>query len=166
MMHLYPWVGCHGLPIEHNVEKKIGKAGVKVDYSVFRQKCRDYAMKQVAGQSKDFIRLGVFGDWDNPYLTMNFAVEADIIRALGKIVANGHPQGYKPVLGVVGAQHWQKPKLNIKIKPHFLSMSPICCTAVTVETAFPSLPGEGDISILIWTTTPWTIPSSQAISVG
>ena len=99
-----PGWDCHGLPIEHNVEKKIGKAGVKVDYSVFRQKCRDYAMRQVDGQRTDFIRIGVFGDWDHPYLTMNFGVEADIIRSLGKIVANGHlVKGYKPVYwSVVG----------------------------------------------------------------
>ena len=76
-----PGWDCHGLPIEHNVEKKIGKAGVKVPYSEFRKKCRDYAMKQVNGQREDFIRLGVLGDWDNPYLTMDFKTEADIIRA-------------------------------------------------------------------------------------
>ena len=70
-----PGWDCHGLPIEHNVEKKIGKAGVKVEYSKFRQKCRDYALRQVEGQRKDFIRVGVLGDWKNPYLTMNFDVE-------------------------------------------------------------------------------------------
>ena len=164
-----PGWDCHGLPIEHNVEKKIGKAGVKVDYSVFRQKCRDYAMKQVAGQSKDFIRLGVFGDWDNPYLTMNFAVEADIIRALGKIVANGHlTQGYKPVFwSVVGGSALAEAEVEYQDKTSFsIDVAYPVAQPSQLETAFPSLPGEGDISILIWTTTPWTIPSSQAISVG
>ena len=95
-----PGWDCHGLPIEHKVEQKIGKAGQKVDAKTFRDECRKYAASQVEGQKADFIRLGVFGDWDNPYLTMNFAFEANIIRALGKIVDNGHlTKGFKPV-------HW------------------------------------------------------------
>lgn len=99
-----PGWDCHGLPIEHNVEKKIGKAGVKVDHLTFRQKCREYAAQQVEGQKKDFVRLGVQGDWENPYLTMNPKFEADIIRALGKIAQNGHlVKGFKPVYwSVVG----------------------------------------------------------------
>src|SRR5690606_19399506 len=99
-----PGWDCHGLPIEHNVEKKIGKAGVKVPYGEFRKKCREYAMKQVDGQRTDFIRLGVLGDWQNPYLTMDFKFEADIIRALGRIAQNGHlVKGFKPVYwSVVG----------------------------------------------------------------
>jgi isoleucyl-tRNA synthetase len=95
-----PGWDCHGLPIELNVEKKVGKAGVKVDAAAFRQACRDYAGKQVDGQRKDFIRLGLLGDWQNPYLTMDYRYEADIIRALGKIVENRHlHKGFKPV-------HW------------------------------------------------------------
>ena len=95
-----PGWDCHGLPIELMVEKKVGKAGHKVDARTFRQKCREYASKQVAGQKSDFQRLGVLGDWDNPYLTMDYAFEANIIRSLGKIVDNGHlQQGFKPV-------HW------------------------------------------------------------
>ena len=99
-----PGWDCHGLPIEHNVEKKIGKAGVKVPFKDFRNKCREYAQKQVDGQRQDFIRLGVFGDWENPYLTMDFKFEADIIRSLGRIVENGHlVKGFKPVYwSVVG----------------------------------------------------------------
>ena len=82
------------------VEKKIGKAGVRVDPNGFRRACRQYATEQVDVQRKEFIRLGVFGDWDNPYLTMNFNFEADIIRALGNICANRHwTKGSKPV-------HW------------------------------------------------------------
>ena len=85
-----PGWDCHGLPIEHAVEKKIGKAGVQVEPTRFRQACREYAQEQVERQREDFIRLGVLGDWDNPYLTMNYAFEADIVRALGRIVASGH----------------------------------------------------------------------------
>ncbi|MCK5697014.1 MAG: class I tRNA ligase family protein, partial [Gammaproteobacteria bacterium] len=95
-----PGWDCHGLPIELNVEKKLGKAGVKVDAKTFRDGCRDYARKQVEGQKEDFKRLGVMGDWDNPYLTMDFNFEANIIRTLGKIIDKGHlHKGSKPV-------HW------------------------------------------------------------
>ena len=83
-----PGWDCHGLPIEHQVEKKIGKAGKVVEPNAFRKACREYAAKQIEKQKLDFIRLGVFGEWDNPYLTMNFASEADIIRSLGKIALN------------------------------------------------------------------------------
>ena len=167
-----PGWDCHGLPIEHNVEKKIGKAGVKVDYSVFRQKCRDYAMKQVDGQRKDFVRIGVFGDWDKPYLTMNFGVEADIIRALGKIVANGHlVKGYKPVYwSVVGGSALAEAEVEYQDKTSFTIDVAYPVTdevqLAKVAKAFGAPAGEGQVNVLIWTTTPWTIPSSQAISVG
>mgnify|MGYP000172933024 CR=1 FL=1 len=89
-----------GLPIELKVEGLVGKPNEKVTAAEFRQKCREYAAEQVEGQKKDFIRLGVLGDWDNPYLTMNFNTEANIIRTLGKVIANGHLyKGSKPV-------HW------------------------------------------------------------
>jgi isoleucyl-tRNA synthetase len=95
-----PGWDCHGLPIELNVEKKVGKPGHKVTAAEFRQKCRDYAAKQVDNQREDFKRMGVVGDWDEPYLTMNFKFEANIVRTLGKIIENGHlQQGAKPV-------HW------------------------------------------------------------
>tara|TARA_Y100001933_G_C18981795_1_gene556966 strand:- start:914 stop:1549 length:636 start_codon:yes stop_codon:yes gene_type:complete len=100
-----PGWDCHGLPIEHNVEKKKGKAGQKISHREFRDECRKYAKKQVEIQKAGFVRLGVLGDWDNPYLTMNYKTEADIVRALGKIVSNGHMvKGYKPVYwSVVGS---------------------------------------------------------------
>ena len=167
-----PGWDCHGLPIEHNVEKKIGKAGVKVEYSTFRKKCRDYAMKQVDGQRQGFVRLGIFGDWERPYLTMNYRVEADTIRALGKIAANGHlVKGYKPVYwSVVGGSALAEAEVEYQDKT---SYSIDVAYAVSdqqqlnkLSTAFDGLPGEGEVNLLIWTTTPWTIPSSQAISVG
>jgi len=167
-----PGWDCHGLPIEHNVEKKVGKAGVKVDYSTFRQKCRDYAMKQVEGQRKDFVRIGVFGDWDRPYLTMNFGVEADIIRALGKIAENGHlVKGYKPVYwSVVGGSALAEAEVEYQDKTSFsIDVAYPVTDAAQLEkasVALSGLPGEGQVNVLIWTTTPWTIPSSQAISMG
>ena len=95
-----PGWDCHGLPIELMVEKKVGKPGLKISAAEFRQKCREYAEKQIEGQKADFIRLGVLGEWDKPYKTMDFGSEADIIRELGNIVRSGHlEKGFKPV-------HW------------------------------------------------------------
>ena len=95
-----PGWDCHGLPVELNVEKKIGKAGVKVSATDFRKHCRAYAASQIDIQRDEFQRLGVFGDWQNPYTTMNYTYEANIVRALAKIIDNGHlQQGFKPV-------HW------------------------------------------------------------
>jgi len=85
-----PGWDCHGLPIELKVEQKIGKAGVQVEPQKFRDACRDYAAKQVDKQREDFKRLGIIGDWENPYLTMNYETEAHIIRSLGRIIKAGH----------------------------------------------------------------------------
>ncbi len=162
-----PGWDCHGLPIEHNVEKKVGKAGVKVPFDQFRQKCRDYAAKQVDGQKKDFIRLGVFGDWDNPYLTMDFKFEANIVRALSKIVANGHlHKGVKPVYwSVVGGsalaeaevEYHDKTSASIDVR---FKVSNDVLKAFGFENS-----GQLNASIVIWTTTPWTLPANQAVSV-
>ncbi len=167
-----PGWDCHGLPIEHRVEKKIGKAGVKVPFDEFRQKCRDYAAKQVEGQKKDFIRLGVFGEWDKPYLSMDFQFEADIIRSLSKIVENGHlHKGFKPVYwSVVGGsalaeaevEYQDKISLSIDVRYSVADES----TLLEKFKAVGSDLGTGPISAVIWTTTPWTIPASQAISMS
>ncbi|BES69977.1 isoleucine--tRNA ligase [Marinobacter nanhaiticus D15-8W] len=164
-----PGWDCHGLPIEHKVEQEIGKAGVKVDYKTFRQACRDYAAKQIEGQKTDFIRLGVFGSWDKPYLTMDPKVEADIIRALGRIVENGHlVRGYKPVYwSVVGqsalaeAEVEYQDKTSTQIDVRFTAVDPSGVLALFGEPG-----GEGPISVVIWTTTPWTIPANQAVSLN
>ncbi len=162
-----PGWDCHGLPIEHNVEKKVGKAGVKVDHKTFRQKCREYATKQVNGQKADFIRLGVFGDWDKPYLTMDYDFEADIIRSLGKIIENGHlDRGFKPVYwSVVGGSALAEAEVEYQDKTSF---SIDVKYPVIDQSAFAKITnaqGEGDLKVAIWTTTPWTLPSSQAVSV-
>ncbi|MEE3011593.1 MAG: class I tRNA ligase family protein, partial [Pseudomonadota bacterium] len=116
-----PGWDCHGLPIEHNVEKKKGKAGQKISFSEFRAACRNYAAGQVETQKQGFIRLGVLGDWDNPYLTMNPETEADIVRALGRIASNGHlVKGYKPVYwSVVGASALAEAEVEYQDKQSF-----------------------------------------------
>lgn len=164
-----PGWDCHGLPIEHNVEKKLGKAGDKVDVKTFRQKCREYAAKQVEGQKADFVRLGVFGDWDKPYLTMDYKFEADIIRALGKIAENGHlHKGFKPVYwSVVGGsalaeaevEYQDKTSFSIDVKFAFVDQA-------AIAQAVTDLTGSGKISVVIWTTTPWTLPANQAVSAN
>ena len=168
-----PGWDCHGLPIEHKVEGMIGKAGVKVDFKAFRKECREYATKQVDGQREEFKRMGVLGAWDSPYLTMDFQTEADIIRALGKIVEKGHlVKGYKPVYwSVVGgsalaeAEVEYHDKTSIQIDARYAATDEQsflkCFSAGGKEDL-----GEGEVAVIIWTTTPWTLPSSQAISIN
>lgn len=166
-----PGWDCHGLPIEHKVETKIGKAGQKVDHRAFRQKCRDYAKTQVDRQRQTFVRMGVLGDWDNPYLTMNFKTEADIVRALGKIIENGHlHKGVKPVYwSVVGGSALAEAEVEYQDKESF--SVDVAYPVTTDESrasfvaAFGDAAKEGDLAVVIWTTTPWTLPSSQAVSI-
>ncbi len=164
-----PGWDCHGLPIEHNVEKKHGKAGAKLDVKSFRKKCREYAGRQVEGQKKDFVRLGVLGEWDNPYLTMDYTFEADIIRSLGKIVKNGHlHKGFKPVYwSVVGGSALAEAEVEYQDKTSF--SIDVCYSVVdqnALAEAIGPLDGTGNVSVVIWTTTPWTLPSSQAVSIN
>ena len=166
-----PGWDCHGLPIEHKVEGMIGKAGDKVDFKTFRQKCRDYALKQVEGQKKDFKRMGIFGSWDQPYLTMDFQTEADIIRALGKIAENGHlVKGYKPVYwSVVGGSALAEAEVEYQDKTSTqidVRYAAIDQQAFLNSFSFDGDQGEGEVAVVIWTTTPWTLPSSQAVSIG
>ncbi|MCG8415206.1 MAG: class I tRNA ligase family protein, partial [Pseudomonadales bacterium] len=166
-----PGWDCHGLPIEHNVEKKKGKAGQKISFAEFRQACRDYAAGQVEIQKQGFIRLGVFGDWENPYLTMNFETEADIVRAVGKIVANGHlVKGYKPVYwSVVGASALAEAEVEYKDKQSFAIdvRFPVVDSAqfLAVFGSEAATQAAAKLSVVIWTTTPWTLPSNQAVSL-
>lgn len=165
-----PGWDCHGLPIELMVEKKVGKPGQKVTAAEFRQKCRDYAAKQVDGQREDFKRLGVFGDWENPYLTMNFDTEANIIRALGKIAENGHlQQGFKPVhwctdcgSALAEAEVEYKDKKSPAIDVKFNAVDDTIADKFSHPEGHR---GEGQIGIVIWTTTPWTLPANRAVAI-
>jgi len=160
-----PGWDCHGLPIELVVEKNHGK---NIDPAKFRQLCREYAAEQVEKQKKDFVRLGILGDWDNPYLTMDFKTEADIMRALGDINKNGYLyQGSKPV-------HWctdcgsalaeaevdyedvNSPAIDVAFK---------MVDNLALGKAF-GVEVTGDALAVIWTTTPWTLPANQAVSVN
>ncbi|MCP5175113.1 MAG: isoleucine--tRNA ligase [Moraxellaceae bacterium] len=163
-----PGWDCHGLPIELNVEKKFGKAGHKVSAKEFRQHCRDFAIGHVENQKADFQRLGVLGDWDNPYLTMNFQQEADIIRSLGKIAANGHlHQGLKPVhwcmdcgSALAEAEVEYEDKQSHAVDVAFAVQD---VADFAKRANLPNVPAAVDF--VIWTTTPWTLPANQAVSL-
>jgi isoleucyl-tRNA synthetase len=167
-----PGWDCHGLPIELNVEKKVGKAGQKVDARAFRQACRDYAAKQVDQQRTDFKRLGVLGDWDKPYLTMDPAFEAGIVRALGRIIAAGHVhKGYKPVhwcsdcgsaLAEAEVEYEDRTSPAIDVRFEVLDEEALLQRCRHV----PGHDGHGPIAVPIWTTTPWTLPANQAVAVN
>jgi isoleucyl-tRNA synthetase len=167
-----PGWDCHGLPIELQVEKKVGKPGHKVSAAEFRQACRDYALEQVARQRADFERLGVLGDWDQPYLTMNFAQEADIIRALGRIAAQGHiSKGSKPVhwctdcgSALAEAEVEYQDKQSFAIDVRFRAVDQAAFAALFEPTE--DGPGRGPVAVVIWTTTPWTLPANQAVALN
>ena len=165
-----PGWDCHGLPIEHLVEKKVGKAGQKVDKATFRQKCREYAKSQVDKQRETFVRMGVLGDWQNPYLTMDFATEANIVRALGDIIKGGHlHKGVKPVYwSVVGGSALAEAEVEYQDKESYSVDVAYPVTDAeslkTMQDAFGDI-ASGPLAVAIWTTTPWTLPSSQAVSI-
>ncbi len=165
-----PGWDCHGLPIENKVEGLIGKPGKDVDEAEFRAKCREYAGEQIDNQRVEFRRLGVMGDWDNPYLTMNYRNEADIVRALGRIVENGHVyKGLKPVYWSWGAhsamaeaevEYHDKTSTAIDVR-----FAPRDRADVLARFGLAADASSLDIATLIWTTTPWTIPGNLALSV-
>ncbi len=166
-----PGWDCHGLPIELKVEEKIGKAGVKVSPADFRKACRQYADTQIDLQRDDFIRLGVFGRWDNPYKTMNFATEAGIIRTLAKIVEKGHVvRGSKPVnwctdcgsaLAEAEVEYKDKTSFSIYVPYAVKEVVPFA-EVFGVDAAAQSI---ADIDVVMWTTTPWTLPGSYAMTL-
>lgn len=164
-----PGWDCHGLPIELKVEQKVGKPGQKISAAEFREECRKYAAAQVDGQREDFIRLGVLGDWHKPYLTMDFATEANIVRSLAKVISNGHLQkGVKPVhwctdcgsaLAEAEVEYEDKTSpaidvgFNVVDKPALLAK-------------FGVAQYNHDIAMVIWTTTPWTLPANRALAIA
>ncbi|HBD20459.1 MAG TPA: isoleucine--tRNA ligase [Arenimonas sp.] len=164
-----PGWDCHGLPIELVVEKKFGKVGDKLDAAAFRAKCREYAAEQIAGQSKDFQRLGVLGDWEHPYRTMDFAFEADMLRALARIIENGHlSRGVKPVhwcfdcgSALAEAEIEYADKVSPQIDVAYDAFEPAALAA-----KFGAQAGDAVVAVPIWTTTPWTLPASLAVTLG
>lgn len=164
-----PGWDCHGLPIELNVEKKIGKAGIKVSVEEFREKCRKYAQSQIDIQRDEFKRLGILGQWDKPYVTMDFKYEANVVRALAKIIENGHlEQGFKPVHWCIDcASSLAEAEVDYELKT-----SPQIYVAFFAKDAheflekFKLKDTQKEVIIPIWTTTPWTLPANEAVSLN
>jgi isoleucyl-tRNA synthetase len=165
-----PGWDCHGLPIEHAVEKKHGKVGDKLDAAAFRARCREYANEQIEGQRRDFKRLGVLGDWEHPYRTMDFRFEADVVRSLARIVENGHlVRGAKPVhwcfdcgSALAEAEIEYADKASPAIDVAYDAQDPQALAAKFGVTQT----GDAIVAVPIWTTTPWTLPASLAVSLG
>jgi len=163
-----PGWDCHGLPIELKVEEKFKKKKIKkenISDSEFRTACRDYAKGQIDIQREEFKRLGVIGDWDNPYVTMDYNFEANTVREIGKFLGNGGLyKGAKPVhwcvscataLAEAEVEHEDHTSHSIYVKFN---------AGEDLSDIDPAL--SGDVSLVIWTTTPWTIPANMAVSVG
>jgi isoleucyl-tRNA synthetase len=148
-----PGWDCHGLPIELKVDRELGPKKKQMSIADFRRACRAYAEKYVDIQRRDFKRLGVLGTWDDPYKTLKFEYQAAIVRALGKFVEQDMVyKGKKPV-------HWcthcrtALAEAEVEYEPH---------TSPSIYVEFPMK--DGDASVLIWTTTPWTIPNNLAVA--
>jgi len=166
-----PGWDCHGLPIELKVEEKFKKKKRKkedISDSEFRSECRDYARGQIDVQREEFKRLGITGDWENPYVTMDYHFEANTVREIGKFLANGGLyKGAKPV-------HWcvscatALAEAEVEYDDHTShSIYVKFAAGEDLSDINPSLGGHAEqISIVIWTTTPWTIPANLAVSVG
>ena len=166
-----PGWDCHGLPIELNVEKKHGKRSELVqNKKMFQEACKEYALTQIESQKKDFIRLGVLGEWDNPYKSLDSSFEANAVRALGKIYEAGHiEKGEKPVhwcqdcgsaLAEAEVEYQDKTSKSIDVafKANEQSLKKL-------NEVFATNIVDG-ISFVIWTTTPWTIPSNVAVCIN
>jgi len=160
-----PGWDCHGLPIELEVEKKVGrKARAEMGQVELRRLCRDYADRFVDVQRRDFRRLGIFGEWDRPYLTKDFDFEATEARELARLFESGGVfRSRKPV-------HWCascRTALAEAEVDYENKTSTSIFVAFPIEARGPLLPFEGrDLAIVIWTTTPWTIPANLAVAVG
>jgi len=163
--HYVPGWDCHGLPVEHEVEKSLGKKKVELSTVDIRKRCRDYASKFVNIQREEFKRLGIFGEWENPYLTMNFGYQATIVREFGKFLLNGSVyKGKKPV-------HWcptcktALAEAEVKYEDHRSPSIYVKFRMISeIENEFPGLKGK-PVYVIIWTTTPWTIPANLAIAL-
>lgn len=162
-----PGWDCHGLPIELNVEKHVGKENLSDNE--FRQACRDHAASQIKLQQRDFERLGVIGDWENPYLTMDFCYEADTVRALAKIVANGYLfRGKKPVYWCMTCGS-ALAEAEVEYRDKASSSADVSFEAIDFKDVYRRFGIKNEKSrviVPIWTTTPWTLPSNEGVSVN
>ena len=163
-----PGWDCHGLPIELQVEKKYGKSKFKDDPKGFIKACREFANKQIEKQKNDFIRLGIFGNWDEPYSSMDKDIEAGIVSSLGKIIENNHIYyGSKPV-------HWciesSSALAEAEVEYKDIVSKAVCVNFKIIDkdklSFIEKLNTKKDIYLPIWTTTPWTLPANRAVAIN
>ncbi len=161
-----PGWDCHGLPIEHEVDKKIGARKKGLSPMEVRAKCREYADRFVGIQRDEFKRLGVFGDWENPYLTMSYDYQATIVREFGKFVEKRSIYRRKKPIQWCATCLTALAEAEVEYHDH-QSPSIYVKFPVTsnIRERIPELQGKENVSVIIWTTTPWTIPANLAISV-
>jgi len=161
-----PGWDCHGLPIELNVEKKKGKPGQKLSLREFRECCRTYAISQVNKQKEGFERLGVLANWEKPYLTIDKTYEANVIRALAKIVENGYLQrGEKPVYWCTSC-HSALAEAEVEYQDKRSPAIDVLFPVVDIkklESVFPQQKELSAVHVPIWTTTPWTLLANEAV---
>jgi isoleucyl-tRNA synthetase len=159
-----PGWDCHGLPIEHQVLKSLGPKKDALSQAEIRKLCREYARKFIDIQREEFRRLGVFGDWENPYLTMNYPYEATIVRELGKFVgAGGVYKGKKPVYWC-GSCETALAEAEVEYGDRESPSISVRFPVPDAAKALPSLAGK-NASVVIWTTTPWTLVSNLAVAL-
>ncbi len=159
-----PGWDCHGLPIEHQVLKNLGPKKEGMSQQEIRKLCREYAEKFITIQREEFKRLGVFGDWDHPYLTMHYPYEAAIVRELGKFVgAGGVYKGKKPVYWC-GFDETALAEAEVEYADHESPSVFVRFELPGAEKAVPAIGGK-KVSIVIWTTTPWTLVANLAVAL-
>lgn len=164
-----PGWDCHGLPIELNVEKKDAKKGIKSNPTEFRKACREYAASQIAIQKDEFKRLGVLGDWEHRYATMDYSYEANIVRALARIIEQGHlQQGFKPVhwcidcgSALAEAEVDYEDKMSPSIDIAFRAID----SQRLLDAMQANVPAK-PVILPVWTTTPWTLPANEAVCLN
>lgn len=171
-----PGWDCHGLPIELNVEKELGKAKAASSPKEFRAACRKHAQKYIDRQRESFKRLGVLADWENPYLTMDYSYEANIVRGLATIMAHGHLQrGFKPVhwcidcgsaLAEAEVEYQNRHSPSIDIRFRVVDTNDLIRRMRRDKDNPRVVPTNNPISVAVWTTTPWTLPANQAVAVN
>ncbi len=159
-----PGWDCHGLPIEHQADKELGEKKAAMSQADKRRFCRVYADQYVGIQREQFKRLGVFGEWDNPYLTMTYDYEATTVAEFGKLYLNGSVyKGKKPVYWCASCKT-ALAEAEVEYHDHITPSIYVKFPCISdVAARLPKLAGE-KVFIVIWTTTPWTIPANLAIA--
>ncbi len=160
-----PGWDCHGLPIEHQVDKKLKAKGLKLSQVEVRQRCREYAREFIDIQRNEFKRLGVLGDWDHPYLTMNYAYVAEILEEYGQFYFSGAIHRSKKPIHWCATCRTALAEAEVEYEEHKAPSVYVKFPLAQAPASLPELGRLANVSFVIWTTTPWTLPANLAIAV-